>query len=273
MIGAIAGDIIGSVYEWHNIKTKAFELFSPECTFTDDSVMTVAVALALLRGGAAEDYIHAMQLLGRRYPDAGYGGRFSRWLRTSWPKPYNSYGNGSAMRVSPVAWYFDTLDEVERAAEASAAVTHNHPEGIKGAQAAAAAAFLARAGADKAAIRAYIEGRYRYDLHRRLDDIRPGYGFDVSCQGSVPQAIIAFLESTDYEDAIRNAVSIGGDSDTIAAIAGGIAEAAYGVPDAIRAEALRRLTPTLRDILARFEAEVSAKGGTAALPDRAAGGA
>ena len=260
MIGAIIGDIVGSVYEWNNIKTKDFPLFQEDSTFTDDSVMTAAVALALMDGGAPQDYVRTMRLLGRQFPDAGYGGRFDGWLRTRWPKPYNSFGNGSAMRVSPVAWFYDALEDVERAAEISAAVTHNHPEGIKGAQATAAAAFLARRGSGKAEIRQYVEERFGYDLSRTLAEIRPGYAFDVTCQGSVPEAIIAFLESTDFEDAIRNAVSIGGDSDTIAAITGAIAEAAYGVPPKLREQALERLAPTLRKIVERFEAVLAERG-------------
>lgn len=252
MIGAIAGDIIGSVYEWHNIKTKAFELFSPECTFTDDSVMTVAVALALLRGGAAEDYVHAMQLLGRRYPDAGYGGRFSRWLRTSWPKPYNSYGNGSAMRVSPAAWVADSLEQTLQLARWSAEVTHDHPEGIKGAQAIAASVWMARQGCSKEEIRTYVSETFGYDMDRTCDQIRPGYTFDVSCQGSVPEAIIAFLEGTDFEDVIRTAVSLGGDTDTIAAMAGSIAEPFYGVPMELRQECEARLPQDMKEIVDGF---------------------
>ena len=260
MIGAIIGDIVGSVYEWNNIKTKDFPLFQADSIFTDDSVMTAAVALALMDGGAPQDYVRTMRLLGRQFPDAGYGGRFDGWLRTRWPKPYNSFGNGSAMRVSPVAWFYDALEDVERAAEISAAVTHNHPEGIQGAQATAAAAFLARKGSGKAEIQQYVEERFGYDLSRTMAEIRPGYAFDVTCQGSVPEAIIAFLESTDFEDAIRNAVSIGGDSDTIAAITGAIAEAAYGVPPKLREQALERLAPTLRKIVERFEAVLAERG-------------
>ena len=259
MIGAIVGDMAGSIYEWHNIKTKEFPLFSSGSRFTDDTVMTVAVASALLEGGRESDFIKAMQRLGRAFPRAGYGGNFARWIQDSKPRPYNSFGNGSAMRVSPVGWFCDDLESVERVAALSAGVTHNHPEGIRGAQAVASAIFLARTEHDKAAIKRHIEDRYGYNLNRRLDDIRLFYRFDVSCQGSVPEAIIAYLESTDFEDAIRNAVSIGGDSDTIAAIAGSIAEAEYGVPDAIRAEAVARLAPVLREALERFESAIGLK--------------
>ena len=186
------------------------------------------------------------------YPEAGYGGSFRRWLISDGCEPYNSWGNGSAMRVSPVGWWFHTLEETEDAAAVSAAVTHNHPEGVKGAQATAAAIFLARAGETKQGIRSYIEGRFGYDLGRTLDEIRPAYGFNESCQGTVPEAIIAFLESTGFEDAIRNAVSLGGDSDTLAAIAGGIAEAAYGTPEKIEAKAMSLLDEPLLSVLRRW---------------------
>lgn len=234
MLGAIIGDIIGSVYEFdsNNIKTKDFVFFEShnemECTFTDDTVMTIAVAEALMQGGKEENFVSAMRKYGYLYPYAGYGGMFRGWLRSDNPKPYKSYGNGSAMRVSPVAWYFDTLEEVEKYAEISAAVTHNHPEGIKGAKATAAAIFLARTTHSKNCIKTYIETKYGYDLNRTLDSIRPLYRMEESCQKTVPEAIIAFLESSDFEDAIRNAISIGGDSDTVAAITGSIAEAYYG---------------------------------------------
>lgn len=226
MIGAILGDIIGSVYEFDNIKTKAFPLFSEESSYTDDSIMTIAVADWLLHGG---DLAKAMQRYGAKYPCpmGGYGGRFSGWLRESSPKPYNSWGNGSAMRVSAVGWYFDTLERTLEVAEETAVVTHNHPEGIKGAQATAAAIFLARHGAEKEEIRSFVAGSFGYDLNRTCDDIRPTYTFDESCQGTVPEAIVAFLDSKDFEDAIRLAVSLGGDSDTLTCITGGIAEAFY----------------------------------------------
>jgi len=231
MIGAIAGDIIGSAYEWHNIKSKEFELFSPRSKFTDDTVLTIAVADCLLNG---RDYAQTFKEYGRRYPHAGYGGNFNTWLHSDDLGPYNSFGNGSAMRVSPVGFAFDTLDDVLSQARRSAVVTHDHPEGIKGAQATAAAIFLARTRKDKKEIKAYIQSNFKYDLSPTLAEIRPAYSFDVTCQGSVPQAIIAFLESANYEDAIRNAISIGGDSDTIACITGGIAEAFYNsIPDEI----------------------------------------
>ena len=239
MIGAIAGDIIGSVYEFNNIKTKDFPLFSKDSTYTDDTIMTIAVADWLMHGG---DLAQVMQHYGAKYPNptGGYGGRFSMWLHEKSPKPYNSWGNGSAMRVSPVGWYFDSLEETMEVAKETAIVTHNHPEGIKGAQAVAAAIFLARKSywpddfADccdekkrRKRIKNFIEETFGYDLNRTCDEIRPTYRFDESCQGTVPEAIIAFLESKDYEDAIRLAVSLGGDSDTLACITGGIAEAYY----------------------------------------------
>jgi ADP-ribosylglycohydrolase len=252
MIGAIIGDIIGSVYEWNNIKTKEFQLFNPRCTFTDDTVMTLAIAEGLMNGGGAEDFIQAMKKFGRLYPNSGYGGRFGSWLFSEDIHPYNSWGNGSAMRVSPVAWMFDTLSEVEKYAEISAAVTHNHSEGIKGAQATAAAIFLARKGKTKDEIKAYIESKYGYNLSRPLDEIRPNYKFNESCQETVPEAIIAFLESTDFEDAIRNAISLGGDSDTLAAITGSIAEAAYNVPEEIKEKALSFLDERLIKVYRQF---------------------
>jgi ADP-ribosylglycohydrolase len=251
MIGAIIGDIVGSIYEFDNIKTKDFPMFGEDNTFTDDTVMTLAVAEGLMNGGRSDDFINAMKKYGRLYPYAGYGGRFDSWLRSDNRAPYNSYGNGSAMRVSPCGWAFDTLEDVESVAGISAAVTHNHIEGIKGAQATAASIFLARIGKSKTDIKTYIESKYRYDLNLTLDNIRRTYKFDESCQGTVPQAIIAFLESTDFEDAIRNAISLGGDSDTLAAITGSIAEAAYGVPDEIRDKSLRYLDATLREVYER----------------------
>jgi len=232
MLGAIIGDIVGSVYEWNNIKTKDFPLFSEKGFFTDDTVMTIAVADALLKGGTADDFIDSMKRIGRLYPDSGYGVRFGRWVHSNDREPYNSWGNGSAMRVSPCAWFAESLEEAETLAEKSAAVTHNHPEGIKGAQAAVAAIYLARSEEPKDRIKEYIEQKYGYNLSRTLDEIRPGYRFNETCQETVPEAIIAFLESTDFEDAIRNAISLGGDSDTLAAITGSIAEAAYGIPTA-----------------------------------------
>lgn len=252
MLGAIIGDIVGSVYEWNNLKSKDFPLFDPRCFFTDDTVMTLAIAEGLMNGADADDFVEAMKKFGNLYPDAGYGGRFFRWLFSEDTDPYNSWGNGSAMRVSSVAWAFDTLTEVEQKAEISAAVTHDHPEGIKGAKATAAAVFLARNGKSKEQIKAYIENKYGYDLSRTLDEIRPTYRFNESCQETVPEAIIAFLESRDFEDAIRNAISLGGDSDTLAAVTGSIAEAAYGIPESIRTAAFDYLDQCLYDIYLRF---------------------
>ena len=225
LYGALGGDIIGSCYEWHNVKTKDFPLFSSRSAFTDDSVLTIATADALLNHLG---YLTAYRKWGTLYPHAGYGGSFRRWLACTDPRPYNSWGNGSAMRVSPVGFYCKSENEVLLEAQFSAEVTHNHPEGIKGAQAAALAVFLAREGMSKARIREKIESDFGYDLtSRTLESIRPGYSFDVSCMGTLPVALLAFLESADYEDAIRNAISVGGDSDTIAAITGGIALAFY----------------------------------------------
>ena len=229
MLGAIIGDIVGSVYEWNNIKTKDFPLFSEKCFFTDDTVMTIAIADALLNGGTADNFIDSMKRIGRLYPNSGYGSRFNSWIFLNEREPYNSWGNGSAMRVSPCGWFAESLDEAENLAEKSAMVTHNHSEGIKGAKATAAAIYLARKDTKKDKIKEYIEKKYGYDLDRTLDSIRPIYHFNETCQETVPEAIIAFLESYDFEDAIRNAISLGGDSDTLAAITGSIAEAAYGI--------------------------------------------
>ena len=248
MIGAIAGDIIGSVYEFDNIKTTDFPLFTSESDYTDDTIMTVAVTDWLLNGG---DLTRVMQEYGRKYPCpmGGYGGRFSGWLREKDPQPYNSWGNGSAMRVSAVGWKFDSLEETLDVARETAVVSHNHSEGIKGAQAAAAAIYLARIGKSKQEIKQYIETAFSYDLNRTCDDIRPTYHFNESCQGTVPEAIIAFLDSTDFENAIRLAVSLGGDSDTLACITGGIAEAFYGVPDGIRSEVFKRIPRKFQEIV------------------------
>ncbi len=240
MIGAIAGDIIGSVYEFRRTKSKAFPLFGPASTFTDDSILTVAVAHAILTDG---DYRKSVLEIGRRYPNAGYGGLFWGWLNSPDPKPYNSWGNGSAMRASPVGFAFESVEDVLEEAQRSAEITHDHPEGIKGAQAAALAVFLARTEWDKDLIRAEITNRFGYDLGRTVDDIRPGYGFEESCQKTVPEAIIAFLDSVSYEDAIRNAVSLGGDSDTLACIAGGIAEAYYGPVPPVILEQVKVILP------------------------------
>jgi ADP-ribosylglycohydrolase len=250
MLGAIAGDIIGSVYEHHNVLHKQFTLLSDNAFFTDDTVLTVALADSILNG---IPYVENLKRYYQRYPDAGFGGFFIKWACSDDSQPYNSYGNGSAMRVSPVGFAFDDLDTVLLEAEKSAAVTHNHPEGIKGAQATAAAIWLARQKQGKEAIRAYVQETFGYNLDERLDDIRPTYKYSETCQGSVPQAIIAFLESTDYEDAIRNAISIGGDSDTIACITGGIAEAFYGgVPRSILKYAILKLDGRLYEIVRAF---------------------
>jgi ADP-ribosylglycohydrolase len=250
MIGAIAGDMIGSIYEQRPIKIKDFELFGPHCRFTDDTVLTVAVAHAILTG---RSYRQALMEIGRRYPHAGYGGSFIHWLGSQDPQPYGSWGNGSAMRVSPVGFAFDSEDEVILEARKSAQVSHDHPEGIKGAQAMALTVFWARTGRSRKEIRSLVAGRFGYDLDRTIDEIRPGYGFDVSCQGTVPEAIIAFLESSSYEDAVRNAVSLGGDSDTLACICGGIAEAYYkGIPQHIEAKVRQLLPSDLAQIMDDF---------------------
>jgi ADP-ribosylglycohydrolase len=252
MIGAVSGDIIGSVYEARPIKTKDFPLFHPRCRFTDDTVLTVAVADAILSGSSYRDSIRDW---GRRYPHAGYGGSFIGWLQEDEPRPYGSWGNGSAMRVSPVGFAFETEEEVLDHARRSAEVSHNHREGIKGAQAVALALFMARRGGDKTVMRRELSDRFGYNLDRTVQEIRPGYRFDVSCQGSVPEAIIAFLDSDSWEDAVRNAVSLGGDSDTLAAMAGGIAEAFYGrVPDDVRRQSEELLDPPLLEVVRRFEA-------------------
>lgn len=253
MLGAVAGDVIGSVFERRNLRRTDFPLFSPESDFTDDSVLTFAVADCLLHG---RDYACAIREYALAYPNRGYGGGFNAWLDRGDLKPYNSMGNGSAMRVSPVGFALDSEDGVLAEAARSASVTHDHPEGIKGAQCVALAVFLARTTRDKGLIRRRVSERFGYDLSRTVDSIRPSYKFDATCPGSVPEAIIAFLDSTDFEDAIRRAVSLGGDSDTIACIAGGIAEAYYGeVPGEIDREVRKRLPKSFLALLAEFEAE------------------
>lgn len=260
MIGAIIGDICGSVYEWKPYKTARpdeIPLINETSCFTDDSVLSVATAEAIL---LQQDYTASYQKWGLRYPNAGYGGSFYHWMFSDSPEPYNSWGNGSAMRISPVGWAFETLDETLAEAHRSAGVTHNHPEGIKGAQATAAAIFMARSGADKPEIKRYVETTFGYDLDRSTQDIYPAYFFDVSCQGSVPESIIAFLESRDYEHAIKIAISLGGDSDTMACIAGGIAEAYYGdIPQPLVDFAERKLEGELVDVVNRFAAMVNKK--------------
>jgi ADP-ribosylglycohydrolase len=250
MIGAIAGDIIGSIYEAAPVKTTGFYLFGQGCRFTDDSVLTVAVATAILE---RQSYRDTIRCYGQHYPHAGYGASFYRWLANPDPQPYNSWGNGAAMRVSPVGFSFDTEEEVLAEARRSAECTHNHPEGIKGAQSVALAIFRARKGAGKEQIRSELERRFGYDLQRTLDEIRPAYTFDVSCQGSVPEAIVCFLEGRDWESTVRNAVSLGGDSDTMACIAGGIAEGFYGpVSSAVREQVRSILTDELWEATERF---------------------
>lgn len=261
MYGAILGDIIGSPFEFdQGDKTKTFKLFSPGANFTDDSVMTIAVAEALMKVGIEGDVddirknvVDSMQDWGNRYPNAGYGGNFRRWLHKPNPEPYGSYGNGSAMRVSAAGWLYETLERTREVAKATADVTHNHPEGIKGAEATASCIYMARHGASKEEIKAYVEKEFAYNLDRTLDEIRPTYHHVESCQESVPQAIIAFLESTDFEDAIRGVISIGGDTDTLAAITGSIAEAFYGVPMELQEECRMRISSEMIKVLDAFD--------------------
>lgn len=250
MFGSLAGDIIGSIYERQNVKTTDFALFTAKSTFTDDTVLTVAVAECIL---GDKNYATTLKAYGRRYPNAGYGLAFRKWLASDSLLPYNSFGNGAAMRVSPVGFAYNTLEKVLAEAQNSAKVTHNHPEGIKGAQVTAAAVFLARQGSSKEEIKQYLTKQFGYNLEQTLDEIRPQYSFDASCQGSVPQAVRAFLESTDYEDAVRKAISLGGDSDTIACITGGIAQAYYRkIPPYIIKKAKGLLAPRLWEIVERF---------------------
>jgi ADP-ribosylglycohydrolase len=273
MLGAIIGDTVGSVYEFHNIKTTDFPLFDPRCNYTDDSIMTMAVADWLLT-----DTQHGMDILeatflsfAKKYPCpmGGYGGGFHCWLfhpealgdygsrdfKPGTRHPYNSFGNGAAMRCSANGWMFDTLEETERVAGLSAAITHNHPEGIKGAQSTAAAIFMARSGKSKEEIRNYISTKYGYNLNRTCDEIRPVYDWDGSCQGTVPEAMVAFFDSTDFESAIRLAVSLGGDSDTLACITGGIAEAFYKeIPDDIALKIWELIPEDSKDIFRKMEA-------------------
>ena len=263
MYGAILGDVIGSPYEFDmGDKTKDFPLFSENSCFTDDTVMTIAVAEAFM--DAPEDdneirqrLIRSMQKWGHRYPAAGYGVRFCGWLDSQNPQPYNSWGNGSAMRVSSVAWLYNDLDTVRRMARLSADVTHNHPEGIKGAEATASAIFLARTGHSKAAIKAHIESEFHYDFSRTCDEIRPTYHHVESCQETVPEAITAFLEGNCFEDVIRTAVSLGGDCDTLTCIAGSIAEGFYGVPEELKKECRNRLPEDLLAVLNKFERSIA----------------
>lgn len=257
MIGAIFGDIVGSVHEHRGTKTTNFPLFVEHSRFTDDTVLTIATAEALLSG---EPYAAAYKRWGRRYPNAGYGGAFRRWLASDDAGPYGSWGNGSAMRVSPIAFAFENAEEVLSEAERSAGATHDHREGIKGAQAAALAVFLARRGTDRAEIKCELEARFGYDLSRTIEEIRPTYKFDVSCQGSVPEALIAFLETDTLEGAVRAAISLGGDADTQAAIAGAAAGAVKGaVTVEIEEEVRSRLPPGMRDVLETFNARWPAR--------------
>lgn len=252
MLGAIAGDVIGSVYEFDGIKTVDFPLFQSESTFTDDTVLTVALADSILQ---AKPYVETMQGYVSRYPNRGYGRYFLRWILSSEHHPYHSYGNGAAMRISPVAYAGASLEEVLRLAQDFTAVTHDHPTGIRGAQVTAAAIFLARMGYSKAVIKREIRQLSDYDLDRRLDDIRPDYNFDETCQGTVPEALLAFFESTSFEEAIRLAVSLGGDADTLACITGSIAEPFYGgVPVDIARATQDRLDPDLIDTVRAFYA-------------------
>lgn len=260
MYGAILGDIIGSPFEFdRGDKTKDFKLFSRRSHFTDDSVMTLAVCEALLKVGQdatvkeiEDTVISSMQSWGRRYPHEGYGGYFRRWLTARHPEPYNSFGNGSAMRVSAAGWLYDSLEKTRVVAKATANVTHNHPEGIKGAEATASAIFMARNGSSKEEIKKYIENEFHYDLNRTLDEIRPSFHMDETCQKTVPEAIIAFLEARDFEDAIRNAVSLGGDTDTLGAITGSIAEAYFGISESLISECRNRINKDMRDVVDAF---------------------
>lgn len=250
VIGAIAGDIIGSIYEWHNVKTTDFELFNKKSSFTDDTVLTMAVVESLLYG---EDFSQTIWAYGRKYEGRGYGSAFKKWLQSDLRQPYGSYGNGSAMRVSGVGVACQDLESVLAVAKQSAAVTHDHPEGIKGAQAVAAVIFLARSGASKSQIRQYITHTFAYDLGFSISAIRSTYAFDVTCQGSVPQAIAAFLESSDYENALRLGISIGGDSDTIACMTGSMAAAFYRhIPTPILDFMYSRLAPEFIPLLQDF---------------------
>lgn len=258
MLGAIIGDIIGSVYELDNTKTTDFPLWSPNSTFTDDTVMTVAVAKALLEGEGTEapviqqHIIKEMQYFGGKYPYVGYGSNFCQWLAAKDPAPYNSWGNGSAMRVSSVGWLYPTLERTLAVAKITAEVSHNHPFGIAGAQSVAAAIFLLRTGKAREQVRDYITKTFGYSFQYTIEEIRPAYTFDISCQGSVPQAMTAFWEAEDFEDCIRKAVSIGGDSDTIAAIAGSMAEAYFEVPQSMAAKAIEYLDTELLTVYKKF---------------------
>ena len=266
MYGAISGDMIGAPYDFdRSPKTKDFPLFSRFSMFTDDSVMTIAVAEALMDTIGQDDkaiktaLVNSMKKWGAKYPGVGYGGRFYNWLFSDNTEPYRSYGNGSAMRVSAAGWLYDTLEETRHYARLTAEVTHNHPEGIKGAEATAVAIYMSRSGRSKDEIKSYIIREFGYDLSRTCDEIRPTYHHVESCQKTVPEAIMAFLEGTDFEDVIRTAVSLGGDCDTLTCIAGGMAEAFYGIPDFIKAECSKRLPADMIMVLDRFESIANGK--------------
>lgn len=254
IIGAIAGDVIGSAYEFNPTRDHDFELFTPKSSFTDDTVLTMANALWLIddEQHTHERLVEIMLDLCRRYPNRGYGGRFANWICDKDPQPYNSYGNGSAMRVSPVGYYAQSLEEALALAKVSAEVTHNHPEGIKGAQATAAAIFLARRGKSKQEIRDYVAQTFDYDLSRTLDKIRPTFTFDETCQRTVPEAITCFMEGKDYEDVVRLSVALAGDADTIAAIAGSISSAVDEVPNGITQQVIALLSEEFCTTLLRF---------------------
>ena len=261
MYGALLGDIIGSPFEFDmGNKSKEFPLFSKNSTFTDDSVMTIAVGNAFLDAQPNADIewirhrlISSMKQYGRKFPRAGYGGMFRRWLKCDDPQPYGSFGNGSAMRVSSAAWLYNDLETVRSMARLSAEVSHNHPEGIKGAEATASAIFLARTGSTKEEIKAYIVDNFGYNLSRTCDEIRPGYHHVETCQETVPEAITAFLEGESFEDVIRTAVSLGGDCDTLTCIAGSIAEGFYGIPEELKQECRNRLPEELRKVLDQYD--------------------
>lgn len=264
MYGAILGDIIGSRFEFDRGGwSKDFQLLTQGCEFTDDSVMTVAVADALLTAGrtATTEEIEAaciksMQKWGRKYPNAGYGSRFIYWVHSRNPEPYGSFGNGSAMRVSAAGWLYDTVERTREVAGATANVSHNHPEGLKGAECTAAVMFLGRIGRSKDEIKAYVEKEFGYDLSKSVDELRPLHEHVETCMDSLPKALVSFLEGTSYEDVVRNAVSLGGDTDTLAAIAGAMAEAFYGMPDELKKQCLCRIPDDMREVVQRFAAEL-----------------
>ena len=250
MLGAMIGDTLGSTFEFYPMKTKKFELLEKNSHFTDDTVMTVAVADSIMN---EVPYVESLQKWGRKYPRAGYGSWFRKWIHLENPMPYNSFGNGSAMRCSSVGWLLDDEESVLEEAKKSAEITHNHQEGIKGAQSVALGVMMGRKGSSKKEIKQKLEDLFDYDLSQKLEQIIPSYTFDSTCQGSVPQAIIAFLESEDFEDAIRNAISLGGDADTQACIAGALAEAHYmKIPDQIKEFVFKKITPDLSYVTNEF---------------------